>query len=179
MIDQLEKTPERLTSQRCAFTLQEKPRSGTRETSFVVKLETIVNFSSEISLHSEEGKNSESFQRSTGFFCFILGREGDSMYVSTQIHFWGIPHLQYRLCIQVCVSSSHRVAPGVRTGAQGNHRGIIIYFTANHNLLRSRNFTCAFRIHKIKINIKKQHCSLCWSGQFQKCKNRLELSLWY
>ena len=91
MTDLLQKTPERSTSQRYAFMLQEKPRSGTRETSLIVKLETIVNFSLERFLYilKKERTQSPSGEAKV-FFCFILGREGNTIYISIQIHSGGV-----------------------------------------------------------------------------------------
>ena len=91
MTDLLQKTPERSTSKRYAFMLQEKPRSGTRETSLIVKLETIVNFSLERFLYilKKERTQSPSGEAKV-FFCFILGREGNTIYIIIQIHSGGV-----------------------------------------------------------------------------------------
>ena len=57
--------------------LQEKPRSGTRETSLTVKLETIVNFSLERFLYIlKKERTQESFLRSKSFFLLHYRKRG-------------------------------------------------------------------------------------------------------
>ena len=125
MIDLLWKTQGRPTSQRYAFILQEKPRSGTRETSLIVKLETVVNFSLERFLYIlKKERTQESFLRSKGFFLLHYRKRGRQHVCKDPDSFWGgFPHLQHRLCMEVCPSNSHSIAPEVRSGAQENHKG--------------------------------------------------------
>ena len=90
MIDLLQKTPGRSTSQRYAFMLQEKPRSGTRETSLIVKLETIVNFSLERFLYIlKNERTQESFLRSKGFFLLHYRKIGRQHVCKDPDSFWG------------------------------------------------------------------------------------------
>ena len=90
MIDLLWKTQGRPTSQRYAFILQEKPRSGTREISLIVKLETIVNFSLERFLYIlKKERTQESFLRSKGFFLLHYRKRGRQHVCKDPDSFWG------------------------------------------------------------------------------------------
>lgn len=123
MIDLLQKTPERSTSQRYVFMLKEEAKVWNQETSLIVKLETIVNFPLEISLHSEEGKELKVLlEKQKVFSCFILGKR-ETHVCKHPDSFWG-GFLTYNTGVHGGLSSPVLIVLlRVRSETQENHKG--------------------------------------------------------